>query len=554
MPVPSVSAADVRAGVRVKTSGLPSITLPTANPPAQAAGRLVPSLILGLPVLAPAPALVPAASPVQAQSQISAAAQPPASQPVGKLAEAVQAEAASLQTPSLGAEGSSAVGQRVEDLMTGGRSASGADSPVAAAAAAAPAPTLRASAAQAASAQPVPAVQSAVRTAPATDSSVMYGAKRRFLAAVASAFGIVASLPPAGPALAQKVLDEAASKRVAFSDFDDTLGPYNSVLTPEMAAAIAAVRRSGKEVAVITDRTDASGGHQLSAFESLAAIPAADRAGMYVAAVSGGKVYRYDAQGEPVKVWEYPPFDDSRRQPVLAAIAAVKDQLAALGTSQHPGDAKNPAESWQAYSYAMMLAAGTPADVVKKAGRIFESELNKRGMEVKVNARVPKDPANPAYIQFSIVNKSASVKYISNALGIAPREALALGDNMYVPLSPERPSRLAQKAWRWAERVSGRAIPQIGNETDRNMEKALPGMLALSVGGTADPRMANAYVLPGHGAPVSLQVLRAMASRPAGAKDPGAMAVILPALAILGAAALGYLAMFKAFADVFSQP
>ena len=92
-------------------------------------------------------------------------------------------------------------------------------------------------------------------------------------------------------------------------------------------AALAAIRQAGKEVAVITDRTDVSGGHQLSAFESLAAIPAADRTGMFVAAVSGGKVYRYDEKGEPVKVWEYPPFDESLRQPVLEAIAATKAQL-----------------------------------------------------------------------------------------------------------------------------------------------------------------------------------------------------------------------------------
>ena len=40
------------------------------------------------------------------------------------------------------------------------------------------------------------------------------------------------------------------------------------------------------------------------------------------------------------------------------------------------------------------------------------------------------------------------------------------------------------------------------------------------MGGTADPRMARAYVLPGKGAAASLEVLRSVASRPARAADP----------------------------------
>jgi hydroxymethylpyrimidine pyrophosphatase-like HAD family hydrolase len=461
------------------------------------------------------------------------------------ISEAVQAEVSVIQKPETGAEGASASAGKLEDLITGKRSVGGTGE-VAVGALAAPADAGRSVALQpasaAAGAKKDSAVPASIAQAPkATQGRFAYEAKRRALVLIASMFGITASLPPVGPRLEQAVLSQAAGKRVVFSDFDDTLGPYNSVLTPEMSAAISAVRKAGKQFAVITDRTDVSGGRQLSAFESLATIPAEDRAGMYVAAVSGGKVYRYNEQGEPVKVWEYPAFDESRRQPVLDAIAATKAQLSSLGTTQHPGDDKNPAESWQPYSYAMMLAVGTPEAAVKKAARLFESELRQRGMDVSVNARIPKDPANTPYIQFSIVDKSASVKYIAGALGVKPWEALAMGDNMYVPQTPEQPGGLARLAQGWAEKLSGRPVPFTGNETDRNMEKALPGMMALSVGGSVDPRMAHAYALSGKGAAESLAILRSVASRPADKADPARywkIAAAAAAIAVVAALAL----------------
>ncbi len=472
---------------------------------------VAPSIRTAQPLIAP---ILPAAAAPQAEKPVS---------PLAKMSEEVAAEVVTLQKPDIGSEASSTGGQRIEDIITGRRSASGSGEVSVGALAApaeanpsglqAPAPGKAADKTAAKPSSPASSVQP-------VEGRFAYGLKRRLLAGIASLFGVSSSLPPAGPQLAAAVIAEAGQRRVVFSDFDDTLGPYNSVLTPEMAAALAAVRQSGKEVAVITDRTDISGGHQLSAFESLATIPAEARAGMYVAAVSGGKVYRYNEKGEPVLVYEYPPLDESRRQPIKEAIAALKEQMPALGTSQHPGDAKNPAESWQPYSYAMMLAVGTPEPALKKAALLFQGELKKRGFDVKVTPRVPKDAANPPYMQFSIVNKSISVGYIAKALGAEPWEALALGDNMYTPQSPETPSRLARWAQRTAERIAGRPLPFTGNETDRNMEKALPGMLAVSVGGTADSRMDNAYVLPGKGAPASLEVLRSVAATPARTADP----------------------------------
>jgi hypothetical protein len=282
-----------------------------------------------------------------------------------------------------------------------------------------------------------------------------------------------------------------------------------------MTAAISAVRKAGKEVAVITDRTDTPGGHQLTAFESLAPIPVSERAGMYVAAVGAGRLYRYNDQGEPVKIWESPLLEGEKRDKVRQASEALKPRLAQIGTSQFPGNGKCPAESWGPFSYGIMLAIGTPPAVVKQAALLFEAELKERGLDLKVSARTPKDPANPPYLQLFIVDKSASVGVISRALDIKPGQAVAIGDNMYAPQSPETPGRLARLAQRFVEALSGQPVGLTGNETDRNMERPLPGLLALSVGGTADSRMSNAYVLSGHGADATRQVLLAMASQPA---------------------------------------
>jgi hypothetical protein len=562
--MPVTGAAGMSNGVSVLVSPVTTLSAP--------------GLSSKLSVLTPAPAAVSAqtALPLPASditlaapAMISPVVQPQAPAPaapaatVAKMSEAVSAQVQIIQKPESGAETSSSSGQKVEDIITGRRSASGSGD-VSMAVLAAPsdiAPSSQLQPASAASASAKPSVQPAApaQVQKTTDSRLAYGAKRRLLAAIASVFGITASLPVAGPQIEQAVLSEAAHKRVVFSDFDDTLGKYNSVLTPEMAAAISAVRKAGKQVAVITDRTDTAGGTQKSAFESLAPIPVSERAGMYVAAVSGGRVYRYDSEGVPQKVWEYPPLEGERRQAVKDASDALKARLAELGAAQHPGDQRNPSESWQPYSYSLMLAIGTPEAVVKKAAKAFQEELKKRGIDAEVLPRVPKDPTNPAYLLYNVVNKSASVGYISKALGVEPWEAIAIGDNMYMPRNKEaeQPGRLTGAALGLAERLSGRSVPLTGNETDRNMERPLPGLLALSVGGTADPRMKNAFVLSGHGADASLQVLRAMASHPADARDPlrylKTAGAALALLMVLGVIYAGWYSFYHAFFEAASK-
>src|SRR6185312_82703 len=163
----------------------------------------------------------------------------------------------------------------------------------------------------------------------------------------------------------------------------------------------------------------------------------------------------------------------------------------------------NPSESWGTYGYAMMLKVGSSNDQVRGAADILQAELASRGLDVEVNPRFAQDPANPPYINFSVVTKETSANYIAKALKLEPQDLLVIGDSMYAPNEAKRASWLT----RLAEKVAGRALPATGNRTDANMEKGLPGALTLSVGTTGDPRTANLWVLGGKGPAVTREVL-----------------------------------------------
>lgn len=394
--------------------------------------------------------------------------------------------------------------------------------------------------------QPLPAVE---------DDYGSYNRRRWALQSIAKE-GIVASLPKAGPNLTKKILDKAASRKYLFTDFDDTIGAFNSELGPELVAGFAAAKKAGKIIIVVTDRTDEKrpNSKMLTVFESLATIPAEDRAGMYVAANGGGRVYRYNAQGEPERVYEQPAMDEAKKAVVAEAAAETKSKLSSIGATQHPGDAVSPSESFNPYGYALMLSVGTPEATVKQAAKLLQSELAAKGVEVEVLARMAKNPANPPYITFSGINKSMPVAWISEHLGIKSHQAVAIGDSMYMPRLPETLDASQQALKDEAERLGGSAMPLTGNETDRNMEKGLPQMMALSVGGTADPRMENAWVLEGHGPAMTLKLLEAMARTPTYEEKPLTKAETLGGIALLiaavGASLTAYYFMYKSFIDI----
>jgi hydroxymethylpyrimidine pyrophosphatase-like HAD family hydrolase len=493
---------------------------------AQVVGRAAPAAgvrpVAGMsaaPVLS-APALTAPAALMGAPSLSVSVAPSAASMPQMAAALAPQLEA--IAQPATSASGAAAAGRGIEDVITGARSAGTGGLSAVAGAVAAPAPALLAFAAVSAAADgPKTGVPAAAAPAEGktVSSEASYRVHRLLLSMIASLTGAVNSLPTAGPELTRTLIARAADKRVVLSDYDDTLAHYNVVLPQDMVEAVQAIRAAGKDFAVISDRGDEKRANSLTVFDSLASLPVETRAGMYVAANSGGRVYRYDEKGEPVRVFELPALTDAQKAKVLEASAATKAHLAELGTEAFvpaPGSAI-PAESWNTYGYALMLKVGSSKEAVVKAAEKLQDELNTRGFAVEVSPRFAKDAANPPYINFSIVTKAPAAEYIAKALKAEAKDLLVIGDSQYAPHHPKKTSWLT----RLGLKLSGRSeIPATGNQTDRNMEKGVPGALTLSVGTTGDPRASTLWVLGGKGPAVTREVLMSVASKKRGGPAP----------------------------------
>ncbi len=388
-------------------------------------------------------------------------------------------------------------------------------------------------------------------------SRLSYALHRRILTMVAALTGAVHSMPAAGTALTDKAIAAAADRRVVISDFDDTLASYNQVLPQDMIDAIAAVKAAGKDFVVISDRGDEKRGHQLTVFESLESLPVSLREGMYVAANAGGRVYRYDADGVPQRVYEAPALEADRKALVEQAAAATKERMKALGAEQHqPSETNNnPSESWNTYGYAMMLKVGSSEAQVRGAAAIMQEELASRGIMAEVNPRFAKDPANPPYINFSIITKQPATAYIAKALGATAADVVIVGDSMYTPREAKKAGSFLDKL---GARLSGRAMPKTGNATDYNMEKALPGALTFAVGHNADPRMTNAIVTAVKGPESTRRMLLSVASKPAGAQKARSYALddvgaIFAVIAIVGMSVGAMWAMLYAIGEILTQ-
>lgn len=498
------AAAQTITGRAAPVSPLPQIGPGISNAPTPS--MALPALSLTVPSLSAPAALLAAPAALKPVS------------PAAAIAAKVLAAAPALQAlakPETAGSAASVAGRDLESILTGAKSASASGEAAEAVAGVQSALTPNLSAPSAAPEAPKTSEVPAAAPAPfkSIASASSYSAHRLALKAIAFLTGAVFTLPQAGPALTARIIASAADKALVLSDFDDTLAGYNEVLPADKISAVRAIRAAGKHFAVISDRGDVKrpNSTQLTVFESLESLPVDVRAGMYVAANSGGKVYRYDDQGVPQKVHEAEALAAEKLEHVQAAAAATKERLASVGAVQNIGDDKNPSESYNTYGYAMMLKPGSSEDAVRGAAAILAEELSSRGLEVEVNPRFAKDPANPPYITFSIITKADAAAYIAKALKIEAKDALVIGDSMFVPRDAKKTGWLT----RLGERLSGRPQVKTGNETDRNMTKNLPGVLALGVGAAMDPRVENGWALAGKGAAVTQKVLEAVASKAA---------------------------------------
>ena len=560
---PGLEAPRLFAQVIVRAApvgGIPVVALPAAAPMAAPSG-FAPSILTATPSLLAPSAFAAAPVPVAAAAAVAATPAPAltpaaraASLPEMAVSLAPHLEAAAK--PDTSASGAEAAGRSIEDVITGRRSAGSGDISSVAGAESFGVPALAAAAAPAEAPKagvPAAAAPAAVKT---VDSEISYRVHRFLLKTVAALTGAVFSQPAAGPALTAKLIKSAADRTAVFSDYDDTEAAYNQVLPQDMVDAVVAIKAAGKDFVVISDRGDEPRAHQLTVFESLASIPVETRAGMYVAANSGGRVYRYDEKGVPVRVFEAPPLDEAAKAEVSEAAEATKARLKEIGAEQHFPSAtnNNPSESWGTYGYALMLKVGSTNDHVRGAADILQAELAKRGLDVEVNPRFAKDPANPPYINFSVVTKETSSAFIAKALKLSAKDIVVIGDSMYTPHEPAKASWLT----RLGEKLSGRAMAQTGNRTDANMEKAVPGALTLGVGTTGDPRPSNLWVLGGKGPSVTREVLMSVASKSRASLDAKKNSVetalhVGGAVALVAATAAAYYFMAHGLADWISQ-
>jgi hydroxymethylpyrimidine pyrophosphatase-like HAD family hydrolase len=522
-----------------KTISIPSV--PSLGAAAPAVSAALPSLPGVAPIATPslsAPS-IPAAAALPAAAIPAAAApgiQPAAasSQPQGpakgvsEITKAVAPQIQAIGDKGATTDGSVQSGEAIQTIMQGGKAA-GASGVVAGMAevsgngGGSAAPSL----APAAPAAPKsggngPAAPQGPSVKP-VDGRFSYGVRRLGLKIVAKLSGAVFSLPQAGPKLTAKILQSAKEKDAVLSDIDDTLGKYNTILEKETVDAIVGVRKAGKVFAAITDRPDMArkGSSQLGAFDTFSSVPVTEREGMIVATNGGGKIYQYDAQGEPKLIYEEPNLPESEKTVVKEAAEAVKAQLAGLGTGLQTTDPKDPSkpmepENMGPYGMSLILKAGTPEATVKTIAHIFEAEMKARGLGYEVEGRMAKDPTLPPYVTFSKLNKSLAVKRIAALEKLEAGRTILIGDSMYAPKHADTQTALSKRAEAWGETLSGRPMPLTGNATDRNMELSLPGALTLSVGGTADPRVSNAFVLDGRNAEATRRVLNAVASTPKG--------------------------------------
>ena len=530
-------------------------------------GSVVPTLTLTAPALTLSAPLLSAPAVLSAAPALQIPVAPALAKPAlaaASVSHKVEAIAPALQTlaqPKSGVSAAATAGRDLETVLTGeipaaakGDAVAGAESSV---------PSALAPVSASASAPEAPKTDAVPAAKPAEPKTVRtatsYSLRRAVLKTVAAVTGAVFTLPQAGPALTAKIIASASDKQLVLSDFDDTLAGYNEVLPADKVAAVGAIRAAGKHFAVISDRGDVKrpNSTQLTVFESLESLPVATREGMYVAANSGGKVYRYDADGVPQLVHEAAGLTPEQVEQVKAAAAATKARLSEVGATQHEADGKNPAESFNTYGYAIMLKPGSSQEAVKGVAAILNEELAKRGFDVEVQPRFAKSAENPPYATFSIITKADAAKYIAGALKVETKDALIVGDAMFIPRDAKKASWLTKLG----ERLSGRPQAKTGNETDRNMEKGLPGVLALGVGTQMDPRVPNGYALAGHGPAVTQKVLEAVASKPAapdsGSKTDGSRMEAAMQLGLIGlvvaAAAVGYFVIAHAIADIFAM-
>ncbi|MBI5208818.1 MAG: MFS transporter [Elusimicrobia bacterium] len=327
--------------------------------------------------------------------------------------------------------------------------------------------------------------------------------------------GVILSLRPVSPGHAQQILAKLSTNRpdLAIFDYDDTLAGWAKPLAPETAAALKAAADAGVQPVILTDRPDQSDNpKEKTILDSIARMTPEQKASLGVVSTKGTRALVYDGKTEAQLIRDVDvKWSDAEVGIIKAAGQAVSGRY---GDTVFNGRS----EEISGHSYFRTLPVGMSEAEVTAAAEFMRAELKARGLDLEVVGRLAKNPANPPYLSFSKVDKSIGVSWLRTHLGLIGR----LRDLARFGVRGKAFRKLAG----FLEPLRGREVPVgkmliVGDQffgsrlTDRNMLKAAQGALALSVGGSADPRLDNTFVWPTEGGPASTEILHAVAAKPA---------------------------------------
>lgn len=320
--------------------------------------------------------------------------------------------------------------------------------------------------------------------------------------------GVILSLRPMSRAHADQVLARLALDKpeLAIFDFDDTLEPWKGKASPETAAALKAASDAGVHTHILTDRPDASDKGDTTILDSLETLTPAQKAALTMQSSRGTRMFVFDRAGQAVLLDEQKVEWTAQEKSAVAAAAAVVEA--------RYGRAKGKVEEFTSYTYFRGLPLELTKAQVTDAALLMEKELKARGIEVEVLGRQAKDPSkDEPYLTLSKIDKGIGVSWLRAHLAFVER----MGDAVKLGLSGRWLARIGSLLRRVPERpVAAAKTLIVGDQffearnTDRNMLKGAPGAMALAVGGKADPRIDNVFVMPKDGHAASMEVLGAL--------------------------------------------
>ena len=330
--------------------------------------------------------------------------------------------------------------------------------------------------------------------------------------------GKVVSLPPVSDEHAAALLDKLSKEKpeVAAFDYDGTLEKSGAPASAQTGAALKTLADSGVQTMILTDRS-VFGRRQgdVGILDSLSTLTPAQKAAISVGANRGARILAFDAEGNPQTVAQSDPWTSEQR---IAVEGSAREVASAYGVAQGDKDATLTTD----YDFAVFFPKSVDDAAAAQAGRRLETRLAELGIPASVvPRRMNEHEGGQAYLTVSKYDKS-----------LGSSRLRALRETLDRFRDAERlPKSLRSLARKLLAKLPSKPVPAasallVGDHffgprgIDAGMIKGAPGALAISVGGTADPRLDNAFVWNKQGREGSLELMRA-ASGPAAPQMEG---------------------------------